>query len=100
MAEKAEMAQGSSRQRGCWSIFAWLSYSRAGGSPHSPLLMGEVSKFAGGYRPKRLCRRELDEFDSVKIVSMLVDVKRGRREKEERRADGTAETLTAKNAEN
>jgi hypothetical protein len=36
--------------------------------------MGEVSKFAGGGRPKLLGGRGLGEFDSVKKVSMLGDV--------------------------
>jgi hypothetical protein len=46
--------------------------------------MGEVSKFAGGDRPKRLKGRELGEIDSVKKVSMLVDY-RGEKEKLEPR---------------
>ena len=37
-----------------------------------PLLMGEVSKFAGGDLPKWLKGRGLDEFDTVKKVSILI----------------------------
>ena len=39
-----------------------------------PLLMGEVSKFAGGGERKSLGGRRLGEFDSVKEVSILIDV--------------------------
>jgi hypothetical protein len=36
--------------------------------------MGEVSKLAKGDPPKRLEGRELEEIDSVKKVSILIDV--------------------------
>ena len=55
------------------SIVSYLAYSRAYGSLHRPLLMGEVSKSAGGGRRRLLRDRDLCEFDSVKKVSMLID---------------------------
>ena len=55
---------------------------------HGPLLIGEViigevSKFAGGDRPKPLGGRELGEIDSVKKVAILIDVTTRRMEKGE-----------------
>ena len=63
-------------------LFMAVTYTGRRFATHRPLIMEKVSKFAGGGRSKLLGGRGLGEIDSVRKVSILIDIERGREKKE------------------